>query len=60
MELLIEAMDESNARVELPHGFRVAHYSEQNGDLMRDPEMCFELGFAGDAHTCHSRCYWRN
>ena len=21
----------------------VAHYSEQNGDLMRDPEMCFEL-----------------
>jgi hypothetical protein len=22
----------------------VAHYGEQNGDLMRDPEMCFELG----------------
>jgi hypothetical protein len=21
----------------------VAHYGEQNGDLMRDPEMCFEL-----------------
>lgn len=20
----------------------VAHYGEQNGDLMRDPEMCFE------------------
>ena len=22
----------------------VAHYGEQNGDLMRDPEMCFEIG----------------
>ena len=22
----------------------VAHYGEQNGDLMRDPEMCFEVG----------------
>jgi hypothetical protein len=21
----------------------VTHYGEQNGDLMRDPEMCFEL-----------------
>ena len=21
----------------------IAHYREQNGDLMRDPEMCFEL-----------------
>jgi hypothetical protein len=21
----------------------VAHYGEMNGDLMRDPEMCFEL-----------------
>ncbi len=21
----------------------VCHYGEQNGDLMRDPEMCFEL-----------------
>jgi hypothetical protein len=28
----------------------VAHYGEQNGDLMRDPEMCFELGLAGGAH----------
>ena len=28
-----------------------AHYGEQNGDAMRDPEMCFELGFAGRAHT---------
>jgi hypothetical protein len=28
----------------------VAHYGEQNGDLMRDPEMCFEFGLAGGAH----------
>jgi hypothetical protein len=28
----------------------VCHYGEQNGDAMRDPEMCFELGFAGSAH----------
>ena len=21
----------------------VTHYGEQNGDLMRDPEMCFEI-----------------
>lgn len=29
-----------------PHGLRaisVCHYGEQNGDLMRDPEMCFEV-----------------
>jgi len=24
----------------------IAHYGEQNGDLMRDPEMCFELSKA--------------
>ena len=24
----------------------VAHYGEQNGDPMRDPEMCFEVEFA--------------
>ena len=24
----------------------VAHFGELNGDLMRDPEMCFELSFA--------------
>jgi hypothetical protein len=44
MALVIEATDESG-----PGGLpaiSVAHYGEQNGDLMRDPEMCFELGFA--------------
>ena len=56
MELVIEAMDESG-----PMGFpaiSVAHYGEQNGDAMRDPEMCFELGIAGGAHL--SAFYYRN
>ena len=42
MALIIEATPEPG-----PFGFpaiSVAHYGEQNGDLMRDhPEMCFEL-----------------
>jgi hypothetical protein len=56
MELVIEAMDESG-----PNGLpavSVAHYGEQNGDLMRDPEMCFELGLAGGPHL--NAFYWRN
>lgn len=48
MELVIEAMDESGP-MGLP-ALSVAHYGELNGDLMRDPEMCFELGLAGGAH----------
>ncbi len=48
MELVIEATDESGP-CGLP-ALSVCHYGEQNGDLMRDPEMCFELGFAGGAH----------
>ncbi len=43
LPLVIEAVDESGP-MGLP-ALSVAHYSEQNGDLMRDPEMCFELGF---------------
>jgi hypothetical protein len=41
MALVIEATPEPG-----PLGVQaisVAHYGEQNGDLMRDPEMCFEL-----------------
>jgi hypothetical protein len=34
------------------------HYREQNGDLMRDPEMCFELGRAGGLHL--NSFYYRN
>ncbi len=56
MALVIESTDESG-----PCGFpaiSVAHYGEQNGDLMRDPEMCFELGFAVGAHL--TPFYFRN
>jgi hypothetical protein len=48
MALVIEATDESG-----PSGLpviSVAHCGEQNGDLMRDREMCFELGFAEGPH----------
>ena len=40
MALTIKAIEEG------PSGLptlSVTHYGEQNGDLMRDPEMCFEL-----------------
>src|SRR6202012_1013625 len=56
MELVIEAMDESGP-LGLP-SISVCHYGEQNGDAMRDPEMCFELGLAGGAHL--NPYYWRN
>ncbi|QHN03090.1 hypothetical protein FTO74_06680 [Granulicella sp. WH15] len=56
MTLVIEALDESGP-MGLP-AISVAHYGEQNGDLMRDPEMCFELGLAGGAHL--SAFYYRN
>jgi len=48
MALVIEATDESGP-CGLP-AISVCHYGEQNGDLMRDPEMCFELGQAGGPH----------
>jgi hypothetical protein len=54
MELVIEAMDESGP-MGLP-ALSVAHYGEQNGDPMRDPEMCFELGMAGGPYL--SAFYW--
>jgi hypothetical protein len=56
MALVIEATDESG-----PSGLSaisVAHYGEQNGDLTRDPEMCFELGFAEGPHL--EPFYFRN
>lgn len=37
----------------------VAHYGEQNGDLMRDPEMCFELVQQGERKHL-APYYWRN
>ncbi len=56
MALVIEATDESGP-CGLP-AISVAHYGEQNGDLMRDPDMCFELGLIGCAHL--TVFYWRN
>jgi hypothetical protein len=56
MSLCIEAVDESGP-CGLP-AISVCHYGEQNGDLMRDPEMIFELGLAGGAHL--NPFYWRN
>jgi hypothetical protein len=56
MALCIEAMDESGP-MGLP-ALSVAHYGEQNGDLMRDPEVCFELGFTGGVHL--DPFYYRN
>ncbi len=56
MPLVIEGMDESGP-MGLP-AISVAHYGEQNGDLMRDPEMCFELGIGGGAHL--NPFYYRN
>jgi hypothetical protein len=56
MDLVIEAMDESGP-CGLP-AISVAHYGEQNGDAMRDPEMCFELGMAGVPYL--NPFYWRN
>ena len=56
MELVIEAVDESGP-CGLP-ALSVGHYGIQNGDAMRDPEMCFELGLAGGAHL--NVFYYRN
>jgi hypothetical protein len=56
MALVIEATDASGP-CGLP-AISVCHYGEQNGDLMRDPEMCFELARAAGAHP--NPYYWRN
>ena len=58
MALVIEATDESG-----PCGLpvvSVAHYGEQNGDLMRDPEMCFELSNPLGLGRSLVPFYWRN
>jgi hypothetical protein len=55
MALVIEAI--GSGPMSLP-ALSVVHYSEQNGDLMRDPEMCFELGFGGGPHL--NPWYYRN
>jgi hypothetical protein len=57
MALVIEDIQELG-----PNGLpviSVAHYGEQNGDLMRDPEMLFELSKQGE-ETILIAHYWRN
>ena len=56
LALVIEATDDSGP-CGLP-GLSVAHYGEQNGDRMRDPEMMFEFRLAGGVHL--NPFYWRN
>lgn len=56
MALVIEGMDDSGP-MGLP-AISVCHYGEQNGDAMRDPEMCFELGIGGGPHL--NPFYYRN
>ena len=58
MALVIEATDESGP-CGLP-SISVAHYGEQNGDLMRDPEMCFELSNPLRLGLSLVPYYWRN
>src|SRR5665213_1980267 len=56
--LVIEAIPELG-----PLGLRclsVAHYGEQNGDLMRDPEMCFELSNPLRLGLSLAPYLWRN
>ena len=58
MALVIEAIDESG-----PGGLpaiSVAHYGEQNGDLMSDPEMCFELSKPPLCSLALSAWYYRD
>ena len=58
MALVIEATDESG-----PGGLpaiSVAHYGEQNGDLMRDPEMCFEMEIQNGQTVALMPYYYRN
>jgi hypothetical protein len=58
MALVIEATPEAG-----PLGapsISVAHYGEQNGDLMRDPEMCFELSQPPLCSIALSAWYFRN
>ena len=58
MALVIEATPGSG-----PFGLpaiSVAHYGQQNGDPMRDPEMCFELSKPIGSNLTLDPYYWRN
>ena len=58
MALVIEAVPEPGP-LNLP-ALSVAHYGEQNGDPMRDPEMCFELSQPPLCGAELSSFYFRN
>ena len=58
MALVIEATPEPGP-CGLP-SISVAHYGEQNGDLMRAPEMCFELSKPPLCSLELSAWYYRN
>jgi hypothetical protein len=58
MALVIEATPEPGP-TGLP-AISIAHYGEQNGDLMRDPEMCFELSKPPLCDLTLSAYYYRN
>ena len=58
MALVIEATPEPGP-LNLP-SISVVHYGEQNGDLMRDPEMCFELSKPPLCGLELSSFYFRN
>lgn len=58
MELVIEATPEPGPL--RCASLSVAHYGEQNGDLMRDPEMCFELSKPPLCSLELVPYYWRN
>src|ERR1700743_2666220 len=38
----------------------ICHYGEQNGDLMRDPEMCFEMEIENGSVKEFHPYYYRN
>jgi hypothetical protein len=58
MALVIEATPQPGP-LGLP-GLSIAHYGKQNGDPMRDPEMCFELSKPVFSRLSLDPYYWRN
>lgn len=58
MALVIEATPEPGP-LGLP-AISIAHYGKQNGDTMRDPEMCFELSKPIAGKLTLDPYYWRN
>jgi hypothetical protein len=51
MDVVVEFID----RCDLGAMYSVAHYYKQNGDLMRDPEMCFIQGGDGEYYPYYYR-----